>query len=88
MRLTRTNGNQASTDAAIEEFRNTAVPALMEMSRICSAQLMVDRTTGRGIVVTAFEDMDALAASRSGAAELRARIAALAHITAPASDAG
>jgi steroid delta-isomerase-like uncharacterized protein len=42
---------------------------------------MVDRTTGRGIVVTAFEDMDALAASRSGAAELRARIAALAHIT-------
>ena len=81
VRLTRIDGNPASTDAAIEEFRNTAVPALLEMPRISSAQLMVDRTTGRGIVVTAFEDMDALAASRSGAAELRARIAALAHIT-------
>jgi len=57
VRLTRIDGSPASLDPAIEEFRNTAVPALMEMPRLCSAQLMVDRTTGRCIVVTAFEDM-------------------------------
>lgn len=53
----------------------------MEMPRLCSAQLMVDRTTGRGIVVTAFEDMDALNASRSAAAALRASVTAVAHLT-------
>jgi steroid delta-isomerase-like uncharacterized protein len=53
----------------------------MDMPGLSSAQLMVDRATGRCSVVTAFEDMDALAASRPGAAGLRASMAALAHIT-------
>jgi heme-degrading monooxygenase HmoA len=81
VRMTRIDGNPAGLDAATEEFRRTAVPALMDMPRLCSAQLMVDRATGRCIVVTAFEDMDAMAASRAGAAGLRASMAALAHIT-------
>lgn len=81
VRITRIDGNPASADATIEEFRNTAVPAFMEMSRLCSVQLMVDRTTGRAMVVTAFEDMDALAASRPGAAQLRARMVDLTHVT-------
>lgn len=81
VRLTRIDGSPASLDPAIEEFRNTAVPALMEMPRLCSAQLMVDRTTGRCIVVTAFEDMDALDTSRSAAVALRANVTAVAHLT-------
>jgi steroid delta-isomerase-like uncharacterized protein len=81
VRMTRIDGNPAGLDAAIEEFRRSAVPALMDMPGLSSAQLMVDRATGRCSVVTAFEDMDALAASRPGAAGLRASMAALAHIT-------
>jgi steroid delta-isomerase-like uncharacterized protein len=81
VRLTRMDGSPASLDAVIEEFRNTAVPALMDMPRICSAHLMVDRASGRCTEVTAWEDKDALAASRSSVARLRADLAAVAHVT-------
>jgi heme-degrading monooxygenase HmoA/predicted ester cyclase len=79
IRMTRIDTPVTDVDAGIEEFRNTAVPALMDMSGLCSAQLMVDRATGRGIVVTAWEDEQALNASRSDAASMRARMAALTH---------
>ena len=79
VRLTRIDSPPAGLEAAIEEFRNTAVPALMDMRGLCSAQLMVDRATGRGIVVTAWEDMAALTASRSDAARLRANQTAVTH---------
>jgi heme-degrading monooxygenase HmoA len=81
VRLTRTETGPAGLDAAIGEFRDTAVPGLNEMPRLCSGQLLIDRATGRGIVVTTFEDMDALAASRPGAAGLRTRMAERSHIT-------
>lgn len=77
IRMTRIDSPQTTVDAAIEEFRNTAVPAVMDMRGLCSAQLLIDRTAGRGIVVTAWEDMDALTASRADAARLRASQAAL-----------
>jgi heme-degrading monooxygenase HmoA/predicted ester cyclase len=79
-RLTRIECNPASLDAAIDEFRNTAVPALMDMAGMCSTQWMTDRATGRCIVVTAWEDMEALAASRSRVATLRADQAAVSHL--------
>src|SRR5216683_5723836 len=80
VRLTRIDGNPAHLDAAIEEFRNTAIPALMDMPGLCSAQLMGDRTSGRCIVATVWEDMGALAASRSSVAALRADQAAVTHV--------
>jgi predicted ester cyclase len=80
-RLARLEGNPAGLDAAIEEFRSTAVPALMDMPRLCSAQLMADRITGRSTVVTTWQDMDALAASRAGSAALRASVTAETHTT-------
>ena len=81
VRITRLDGSPGGLGAAVEEFRRTAVPALTEMRGLCSAQSGVDHATGRCIVVVAFEDMDALAASRAGAAGLRAGMAALAHLT-------
>ena len=80
VRLTRMECNPASLDSFIEEFRNTAAPALLDMPGLCSAQLMADRTTGRCAVVTAWEDMAALAASRAGVAALRANQAAISHL--------
>lgn len=81
VRLTRLEGNPANGDTAEEEFRNTAVPALMDMAGLCSVQLMTDRATGRGLVVTAWEDMDALNASRAASAALRASVTAETHLT-------
>jgi heme-degrading monooxygenase HmoA/predicted ester cyclase len=79
VRLTRIEVPLGGVDAAIEEFRNTAVPAMMDMAGLCSAQLTVNRTTGRALVVTAWETIDALNASRAGAARLRASQMALTH---------
>jgi heme-degrading monooxygenase HmoA/limonene-1,2-epoxide hydrolase len=80
VRLSRFDCAPASIDAVIEEFRNTGVPALMDMPGLCSAHMMTDRATGRCIVITAWQDRDALAASRSATARLRADVAAKTHL--------
>ena len=80
VRLSRVDCAPASIDAVIEEFRNTAVPALTAMPGLCSAHMMTDRATGRCIVITAWDDMDALAASRPATARLRADAAAVTHL--------
>ena len=80
VRLSRLDCAPASIDAVIEEFRNTGVPALTAMAGLCSAHMMTDRATGRCIVITAWDDMDALAASRSATARLRADMAAVTHL--------
>jgi heme-degrading monooxygenase HmoA/predicted ester cyclase len=78
-RLVSMDTSAADPDEAIEQFRKNAVPALMNMPGLCSAQLMVDRTARRGVVATTWEDTQALTASRSAAAQLRAGIMALTH---------
>lgn len=80
VRLARFDCAPAGIDAVVEEFRNTGVPALMDMPGLCSAHLMTDRTTGRCVVVIVWEDMDALAASRAAGARLRANVAAVTHM--------
>ena len=80
VRITRLDSAPANIDAVVEEFRNTAVPAIMDMSGLCSAHMMTDRTTGRCIVATAWDDMNAMAASRSATARLRASMAAVTHL--------
>jgi heme-degrading monooxygenase HmoA/predicted ester cyclase len=79
VRMARMECPPAGMDTLIEEFRNTAVPALMDIPGLCSAHVMTDRTTGRCIAITAWENMDALAASRSATAGLRADAAARTH---------
>ncbi len=81
VRLVRLEADPARLDAAIEVFRATAIPELMEIPDLCSAQLMSDRQTGRCIVALVLADAEALAASRSPGAELRSRVAAAAHVT-------
>jgi len=79
VRLARFECPPGSMDTLIEEFRNAGVPALMDIPGLCSAQMMADRTTGRCIAITAWENMDALAASRSATAGLRADAVARTH---------
>jgi limonene-1,2-epoxide hydrolase len=70
----------AYLDAFIQEFRNTGLPALLEMGGLASAQLMVNRVTGRCLVISAWDDMSALTASRQATARLRADVAAITHV--------
>ena len=78
-RLTHIDAAAADIDGLIEQFRNTGVPTAMDMPGLCSVQLMVDRAARRGIVATAWEDAQAMAASRSQAAKLRASQTAVMH---------
>lgn len=80
VRFSRLDGAPASIGAVIEEFRNTGVPGLMDLSGLCSAQMITDQTSGRCIVITTWDDRDALAASRSATARQRADVAAVTHM--------
>ncbi|MBV9379214.1 MAG: ester cyclase [Streptosporangiaceae bacterium] len=51
----------------------------MEMAGLCSAQLMIDRATRRGLVITAWEDEQALNAGRAESARLRSSVTAQTH---------
>lgn len=79
VRMTRIDADPAHLDAAIAEFRNTGVPALMQMPGMCSTQFLADRETGHCIAVTAWQDHAAMAAGRSGVATLRADLVAVTH---------
>jgi predicted ester cyclase/quinol monooxygenase YgiN len=80
VRLARIDCAPASLDGFIEEFRITGVPSLMAMPGLCSAHLMTDRATGRCVVITAWQDKGALAASRAATARARADAAAVTHV--------
>ena len=80
VRLTRLECAPGHVDALIEEFRNTAVPELLDMPGLASTHLLTDRTSGRCAVVTAWQDTAALAASRAATARLRADTAAAMHL--------
>jgi heme-degrading monooxygenase HmoA/predicted ester cyclase len=79
-RLARVDCAPADMDSFIEEFRTTGIPGLMEMDGLCSAHLMTDRSSRRCVVVTAWQDRNALAASRAAAARQRADAAAITHM--------
>jgi heme-degrading monooxygenase HmoA/predicted ester cyclase len=79
VRMVRIEGSPDNLESAVDRFRNTAIPELMEIPGLCSAQLMTDRATGRSIVVVAWEDAAAMAASRAEAARLRADMIAVTH---------
>jgi predicted ester cyclase/heme-degrading monooxygenase HmoA len=79
-RIARVDCAPANIDSFIEEFRTTGVPALMGMNGLCSAHLMTDRTSGRCMVITAWQDHDALAASRAATARLRTDTTAVTHV--------
>jgi predicted ester cyclase/heme-degrading monooxygenase HmoA len=78
-RLTRIECPPAAMAALIEEFRTSSVPALLDMDGLCSAHMLVDQATGRGTVITAWQDAAALAASRAATARLRADLADRTH---------
>ena len=80
VRLARLECPPGHIDALIEEFRNRSAGELMDMAGLASAQLMADRTSGRCVVITAWQDKAAMAASRAATARIRADSAAIMHM--------
>lgn len=79
IRVTTVECPPAEVGAAIQAFRENAVPGLLKMEGLCSAQLQADRETGRLQVIAAYETEEALAASRAAVARLRADTLATIH---------
>ncbi|MBO0786146.1 MAG: ester cyclase [Actinobacteria bacterium] len=78
-RLVRIECSPPRIDAVIEEFRNSGVPALMDMPGLCSGQLLTDRLAGRCIVAITWAEAEAMAAARATGARLRASLAEITH---------
>ena len=71
VRLTLIDDDPGRISEHIEEFRLRAGPVLLDMLGLSSAQFLVDRDTGRSVVVTTWDDMDVMASMRQRLAALR-----------------
>jgi hypothetical protein len=60
VRITWVQVDPAEMDSGIDMFRSTVLPALTELDGLCSASLLVNRASGRGVSSVAFESADAL----------------------------
>jgi hypothetical protein len=72
VRLTRMDTNASRFDKVVAGYEDTALPWLTETPGFVASLLFIDRSTGRSISETQWEDSAALAASRSAAAAIRA----------------
>ncbi len=73
VRLSRLEVDPARVDEAISLMREESVPRVKGAEGLCSFQLLLDRQTGAGMVVTAWESQQAASAFWPTAEQLRAR---------------
>jgi hypothetical protein len=59
-------------DRGIDFYKMTILPALEELEGFCSASLMVDRASGRGVACATFDSFEALQRDREQLDRLRA----------------
>lgn len=72
-RISRLEVEPARVDEAITNMRDESVPRVKGTDGLCSFQLLLDRGTGRGMVVSAWENQAAADAFWPTAGQLRAR---------------
>lgn len=58
-------------DAGIDYFRGAVLPQVEHLPGFCSASLMVDRATGRGVASVSFSSRDAMVDNRDQATALK-----------------
>jgi quinol monooxygenase YgiN len=80
VRLTRLETEPANLEAAVTAYEDLVLPWLTEADGFCSAMLLVDRRTGRGLEQNVWRDAAALADSRGPAAVARADAVAAADV--------
>ncbi len=76
-RSTTIQGQPSSIDAGIAHTRDSVMPALEGIDGCVGLSLLVDRTSGRCIVTTAWESEDAMRASEESIRPIRDRAAEL-----------
>ncbi|OBI56365.1 antibiotic biosynthesis monooxygenase [Mycobacterium sp. E796] len=62
---------QGQMDPGIEYFKSSVLPQLEELDGFCSASLLVDRASGRGVSSVTFDSMDAMQRNREQATALK-----------------
>lgn len=73
VRVTWANVEPANVDAGIEVFRSS-LPAMQELDGLCSASLLVDKATGRGVSSIAFESAEAIERNRDEIERLKGSV--------------
>lgn len=58
-------------DAGIDFYKSTILPALEQLDGFCSASLLVDRASGRGVAAASFDNAEALERNMGRLAEIR-----------------
>ena len=58
-------------ERAVEFYKTSVLPSLEDLEGFCSASLLVDRASGRGVASTTFDSRDAMESNREQAKELR-----------------
>lgn len=72
-RTTATTAKQSSLDAGIGHVRDVVMPALEQFDGFVGLSMLVDRSSGRCIVTSAWESEEAMRASTDGVQSLRDR---------------
>jgi Antibiotic biosynthesis monooxygenase len=60
VRATWVNVDPDQMDRGIDFYKTTILPALEELEGFCSASLLVDRRTGRGVAAATFDNAEAM----------------------------
>jgi hypothetical protein len=63
VRVTWANVDPAAVDSGIEIFKSS-LPAMQQLEGLCSASLLVDKASGRGVSSMAFESAEAMERNR------------------------
>ncbi|HET6734492.1 hypothetical protein [Mycobacterium sp.] len=59
------------TERAIDFYKTSVLPSLEDLEGFCSASLMINRSSGRGVSSTTFDSREAMDRNREQAKELR-----------------
>ena len=72
VRATWVNVDPDQIDGGIDFYKTTIVPALDEMDGSCSASLLVDRASGRGVAAATFDNAEAMERNKDQLDRMRA----------------
>jgi heme-degrading monooxygenase HmoA len=62
---------QDRMDQGIEHYKSSVLPQLEDLDGFCSASLLVDRASGRGVASVTFDSLDAMERNRDQATALK-----------------
>jgi hypothetical protein len=78
-RVIWSDGDPADSDRMLDSFRMGVLPKLDDLMGCCSVSLMIDRSTGRGVLTTTYDSPQDMTAAREMAAGMREEFAQQMH---------